>query len=105
MQWAHEKQINGRIGLVINGLINIPADGIYTFALTSDDGSTLVIDGDKIVDNDGLHSPREIIGQKAMSKGYHPIEVRYFDSNGGVLKMEVRNEKGNVLPASGLFAY
>lgn len=97
--------VNGRIGLVINGLINIPADGIYTFALMSDDGSTLVIDGDKIVDNDGLHSPREIIGQKAMSKGYHPIEVRYFDSNGGVLKMEVRNEKGNVLPASGLFAY
>lgn len=97
--------VNGRIGLVINGFINIPADGIYTFALTSDDGSTLVIDGDKVVDNDGPHSPREVIGQKAMSKGYHPIELRYFDSNGGVLKMEVRDGEGNVLPVSDLYAY
>lgn len=97
--------VNGRIGLVINGFIKIPADGIYTFALTSDDGSTLVIDGDKVVDNDGPHSPREVIGQKAMSKGYHPIELRYFDSNGGVLKMEVRDGEGNVLPASDLYAY
>ncbi|WP_299231732.1 family 20 glycosylhydrolase [uncultured Bacteroides sp.] len=97
--------VNGRIGLVINGFINIPADGIYTFALTSDDGSTLVIDGDKVVDNDGPHSPREVVGQKAMSKGYHPIELRYFDSNGGVLKMEVRDGEGNVLPVSDLYAY
>lgn len=97
--------VKGNIGLVINGFINVPEDGIYTFALTSDDGSTLVIDGDKVIDNDGPHGPREVVGQKALAKGYHPLEVRYFDSNGGMLKMEVKDGKGNVLPVSGLFAY
>mgnify|MGYP000251518956 CR=1 FL=1 len=42
--------------------------------------------------------------QKALAKGYHPIEVRYFDSNGGMLKMEVRDSKENVIPVDGLFA-
>ncbi|WP_278954656.1 family 20 glycosylhydrolase [Phocaeicola coprophilus] len=97
-------EAKGNIGLVIKGFINVPEDGIYTFALTSDDGSTLVIDGDPVIDNDGPHGPREVIGQKALAKGYHPIEVRYFDSNGGMLKMEVRDSKENVIPVDGLFA-
>lgn len=95
--------VKGNIGLVIKGHVNIPEDGIYTFALTSDDGSTLVIDGDMVIDNDGPHGPREVVGQKALARGYHPLEVRYFDSNGGMLKMEVRDGKGNVVPADVLF--
>ena len=35
-----------------------------------------------VVDNDGPHSPREVTGQKALAKGLHPIEVKYFDHNG-----------------------
>ena len=61
-------EAKGNIGLVIKGFINVPEDGIYTFALTSDDGSTLVIDGDPVIDNDGPHGPREVIGQKALAK-------------------------------------
>ena len=97
-------EAKGNIGLVIKGFINVPEDGIYTFALPSDDGSTLVIAGDPVIDNDGPHGPREVIGQKALAKGYHPIEVRYFDSNGGMLKMEVRDSKENVIPVDGLYA-
>lgn len=95
--------VKGNIGLVIKCFINIPEDGIYTFSLTSDDGSTLVIDEDMVIDNDGPHSPREVVGQKALAKGYHPIEVRYFDNNGGMLKMEVKDSKENVIPADILF--
>ena len=38
------------------------------FALLSDDGSTLTIDSEQIVDNDGPHGPKEIVGQKALAK-------------------------------------
>ena len=87
----------GNIGLVINGYIEIPADGIYTFALLSDDGSILNVDGATVIDNDGPHSPREIIGQKALAKGMHPIEVLYFDHNGGQLQLVVTDAEGNAL--------
>ena len=95
------EEVKGNIGLVLTGYLEVPADGIYTFALLSDDGSTLMLDGELLGDNDGAHSPVEIIVQKALKVGLHPIEVRYFDCNGGVLQMELVNEKGEkeVLPS------
>ena len=98
------KEVKGNIGLVMTGYLEVPADGIYTFALLSDDGSTLTLDGELLGDNDGAHSSVEIIVQKALKAGLHPIEVRYFDCNGGVLQMELVNEKGEkeVLPGAWL---
>lgn len=92
--------VKGNIGLVLKGYLNIPADGVYTFALFSDDGSTLTLDGDLFLNNDGAHSPAEVIAQKALKKGLHPMEVRYFDHNGGMLEMYLLNERGEkqVLP-------
>ncbi len=99
------KKAKGNIGLIIKGYFNAPQDDIYTFALLSDDGSTLVIDGDLVVDNDGPHGPKEVIGQKALSKGYHPMEVRYFDQNGGQLKMKVMGSDGKEIPFTHLYAH
>lgn len=98
------EEVKGNIGLVLTGYLEVAADGIYTFALLSDDGSTLMLDGELLGDNDGAHSPVEIIVQKALKAGLHPIEVRYFDCNGGVLQMELVNEKGEkeVLPSTWL---
>ena len=79
--------VKGNIGLVFTGYINVPEDAVYTFALFSDDGSYLKINGEMVIDNDGPHSPKEISGQVALKKGLHPIEARYFDSNGGILEM------------------
>ena len=88
----------------MTGYLEVPVDGIYTFALLSDDGSTLTLDCELLGDNDGAHSPVEIIVQKALKAGLHPIEVRYFDCNGGVLQMELVNENGEkeVLPGTWL---
>lgn len=97
-------EAKGNIGLVINGLINIPDDGIYTFALLSDDGSMLTIDDEVVVNNDGPHSPKEVIGQKALKAGFHPIEIRYFDHNGGILNLDIitpNNER--MTPTQGWF--
>lgn len=86
--------VKGNIGLIITGFVNIPKDDIYTFRLMSDDGSWLIIDDQVIIDNDGPHSPQELIGQHAMKSGLHPIEVRYFDHNGGLLSLKVFDSTG-----------
>ena len=51
----------GNIGLITKGYILIPEDGVYTFALLSDDGSWLKIDGNMVVDNDREQSPHEMV--------------------------------------------
>lgn len=66
-------------GLVFEGLILIPADGVYTFYCSSDDGSRLVIDGREILLNDGLHEMEEATGQAALAKGLHRIRLEYYD--------------------------
>ncbi|MCR5131936.1 MAG: family 20 glycosylhydrolase [Prevotella sp.] len=83
------------IGLILSGFIEVPADGIYTFALNSDDGSYLMLDGKMVVDNDGEHSPNLLVGQHAMRRGLHPLLVRYFDHNGGLLELTVTDQQGN----------
>lgn len=90
--------VKGNIGLVFTGYIDIPEDGVYTFSLFSDDGSYLKIGGEMIVDNDGPHSPKEVGSQVALKKGLHPVEARYFDSNGGVLEMRYTDKGGNKKP-------
>jgi hypothetical protein len=56
----------------------IATPGLYTFVLTSDDGSTLQIDDDLVVDNDGQHPARERSGYIELSGGIHRIRVSYF---------------------------
>ena len=52
--------IDGRradeFGVVYEGFIKVPEDELYTFSIASDDGSVLWLDGEKVVDNDGLHA-------------------------------------------------
>jgi hexosaminidase len=66
-----------------NGFIKIPSDGIYTFYLNSDDGSSLLIDDILAIDNDGNHAPMEIAGKMALKAGYHKIAVNFYQAKGG----------------------
>jgi hexosaminidase len=80
----------GSFGLISTGFIRLPRKGIYTFFLTSDDGSRLRIDGETVVDHDGYHSASEKRGQAALHRGWHPLEVLYFQGGGGAtVKLEV----------------
>ncbi len=83
-------------GLQFNGYIHVPADGIYSFFLTSDDGSVLKIADQVVVDNDGLHSPIEKSGQIVLKKGYHKFELRFIEGGGGYtldLQMKAPGDK------------
>jgi hypothetical protein len=66
--------------LHFKGYIDVPADGMYTFYTESNDGSILYIDGEAVVDNDGLHRAETRAGVVALKQGLHAIEVGYFQA-------------------------
>ncbi|MDZ7386493.1 MAG: alpha-L-fucosidase [candidate division KSB1 bacterium] len=65
------------------GFLRVPRDGVYRFFTVSDDGSSLSIAGQLVVDNDGLHSALERSGAIALAAGFHPITVTFFERTGG----------------------
>jgi alpha-L-fucosidase len=65
------------------GVIAVPKDGLYHFVLTSDDGSVLRIDGQTVVDHDGLHGPTEKRGTIALMAGDHTFDLVWFNRTGG----------------------
>jgi hypothetical protein len=65
------------------GNITVPADGRYTFRLSSDDGSRLSIDDAVVVDNDGLHGVEAKEGAVDLTAGPHKLFVEYFEAGGG----------------------
>ncbi len=68
--------------LRFEGYVKAPANGVYTFALRSNDGSRLWMGKDLLVDNDGLHKSETKTGFTALLKGWHPLVVEYFESGG-----------------------
>jgi alpha-L-fucosidase len=68
---------------LFRGYIEVGEDELYRFALSSDDGSKLWIDGRLVVDNDGLHGAVEKSGAMALAKGKHKVQVAWFNKTGG----------------------
>ena len=90
------KGVGGKRGLVYSGYIFVPKQDIYTFQLGSDDGSQLYIHNNLVVDNDGPHGPITLSGQVALDKGFHPIELFYFDmNNGGFVSLKLFDSEKN----------
>lgn len=76
-------ELTDNFGLVAEGYLKIPKDNNYLLRLVSDDGSKLWLDGELLIDHDGLHgdSPKDAeIGLKA---GFHPFRLEYFEAGGG----------------------
>lgn len=69
-------------GLSYKGFISIPQDGLYEFALSSDDGSRLWVSDSLVVDNDGVHGSGDVIGYIALKAGLHPLKVLMFQAKG-----------------------
>jgi uncharacterized RmlC-like cupin family protein len=56
----------------------IESPDAYRFAITSDDGAKLWIDDHLVIDNDGIHPPRDADGEIDLARGVHRIRVAYF---------------------------
>jgi len=78
------KERNNFYAFRFRGTINVPVSGEYTFFLSSDDGSKLIIDNQVVVDFDGIHSfEMEESNSVTLNAGEHSIEVQYFEVNRG----------------------
>jgi mono/diheme cytochrome c family protein len=77
------KKPTGNFGVRFRGLIEVARPGRYHFWTHSDDGSVLRIDGEVVVDNDGIHAPQEKAGTVELTKGRHAIEVGFVQGPGG----------------------
>ncbi|SHL36730.1 hexosaminidase [Chitinophaga jiangningensis] len=86
-------------GAKLEGLIEVPATGIYSFYLTADDGAVLYIGGEEVVNNDGWHAPVQKSGQVALEKGLHPFLVSFVEGGGGyTLKLEYSVDGSKMQP-------
>ncbi len=93
-------------GIVFSSNIWIDTEATYTFYLTSDDGSRLLIDDKQVAIINGTHGAQTGMGNMKLSKGMHKIKVEYFEAIGGQsLELTMQPEGGNrkVLPLSKLF--
>jgi hexosaminidase len=78
-------------GLRLDGWLVVPETGVYTFRLTSDDGSDLRIGDRDVVVHDGLHGAEEKSGPVALEAGAHRLRIRMFQAGGGrALSLSVR---------------
>lgn len=66
---------------VFEGFVKVPGDGVYTFYVSSDDGSKLWID-DVLIDNDGPHGLTEKSAEIPLAKGLHAIRLQFFENSG-----------------------
>jgi len=64
--------------VMIQGAFTVPESGIYQFRLKADDGALLFIDGELVVDNDGIHGAISKRGSVELREGRHRVVLRYF---------------------------
>lgn len=76
------KDRKGAFGLLFEADLHLPKSGDYVFSLTSDDGSALVVDGETVVGNDGIHPARTVTAKEALEAGLHTLKVPYFEAGG-----------------------
>ena len=60
------------------GVLAIDTPGVYGFGLYADDGAKLYVNGELVVNNDGVHAARGATGKIALGAGMHPVEIHYF---------------------------
>lgn len=101
-----ERNRNDEFGFQFKGYVQVPADGIYSFYTTSDDGSELLIGDVLVADNDGLHGEQTEGGRIALKAGKHAITVSFFEQGGGEVLTVAYEGPGipkQLIPASALF--
>jgi len=95
-----------RFALTLNGFIDIPYEGQWLFFIESDDGSKLFIDGNLVIENDGLHGMVEKSSSVRLTKGKHVLRVEFsqWDWGGGlILRWWGTQTPKAVVPSSAFF--
>lgn len=70
-------------GFLFSGYLDVPEAGLWEFAVTSDDGAVLEIDGSLAVNGDGSHANYTATGHIALRKGMHAFRLLYLEDYEG----------------------
>ncbi len=70
-------------GYIFSGYVDVPEEGLWEFAVTSDDGAVLELDGLLVVNGDGSHANYMATGHVALRKGIHSFRLRYLEDYEG----------------------
>ena len=70
-------------GFIYSGYLEVPEAGLWEFAVTSDDGAVLEIDGRLAVNGDGSHANYTATGHIALRKGMHAFRLLYLEDYEG----------------------
>jgi len=71
---------DGAFGIMFNTVLTVEETAMYRFAITSDDGSIIWVNDEKIIDNDfsnGMHIKADTIALRA---GTHSVRIWYFQA-------------------------
>ncbi|MBN2447815.1 MAG: family 20 glycosylhydrolase, partial [Phycisphaerae bacterium] len=85
------RQRDTQHALLFTGYVKVPADGLYTFHVTSDDGCRMWVHDELVVEHDGLHRATEESGRITLKAGLHPVKIEYFQA-GGHTKLSIAYE-------------
>ena len=75
-------KLKDAFGADFEGYIYAPEDAIYEFQIETDDGATLEIGDETVINLDGIHAKQIQNSLAPLSKGYHKIRLRYFHAEG-----------------------
>jgi hypothetical protein len=73
----------------------------HEFDVASDDGSVLYINGSQVVQNDGEHAIKDVLGEKYLEQQVYSFALYYFQGPGNVALTV--NMDGSLLPAANLY--
>jgi hypothetical protein len=65
-------------GIRYDGHFTVAKDGDYQWHVVSDDGSIITVDGNVVINNDGVHPPTSKTATATLKAGTHTIRVDYF---------------------------
>ncbi len=100
------ENLDDKFGIVFTCDLEIANEDIYTFFLSSNDGSKLFIDNKLVVNADGPHGFAGETGTIKLNEGKHKIRLEYFQAGGGKgleLQYESFDIEKEKVPANVLF--
>jgi len=71
------------LALQVTGTIVVPTTGTYTFAVRSDDGSRIKIDGVTVFTDNTNHGETEFYTAVNLTAGVHTLDFVFFEGSGG----------------------
>lgn len=84
--------------------LNVTTSGEHTFKLLSDDGSALFINGQLVIDNQGLHAPKTVTAKTILHRGPNKINVVYYQGPHTQIALELKmsgtNTSEQVIPST-----